>query len=176
MVCVSWGDAQAYVRWLSKKTGEEYRLLSESEWEYAARGGTKTSRYWGESGWGQCEYGNGADETARREYSDWTGTASCRDGYVWTAPVGSFKGNGYGLRDVMGNAWEWVEDCRHESYEGAPSDGSAWTSGGDCMLRVLRGGSGINGPEGLRSALRFRFASDDRSTAVGFRVARTLAP
>ena len=141
VVCVSWEDAQAYVRWLSRKTGERYRLLSESEWEYVARGGTRTSRYWGDGESGQCSHANGADRALKRR-GDWKWEiVSCDDGHSHTAPMGSFSANAFGLHDVMGNVWEWVEDCWHESYAGAPADGGAWTVGGDCERRVLRGGS-----------------------------------
>ena len=175
VACVSWEDARAYVRWLSREAGAEYRLPSESEWEYVARGGTTTSRHWGESERGQCRHANGADQALKRRYSDWRwGTASCDDGHVHSSPVGSFSPNGYGLHDVSGNVWEWVEDCWNESYAGAPSDGRAWTTGGDCALRVLRGGSWNYRPEYLRSAIRFQYETGNRSDVVGFRVARTL--
>ena len=175
VVCVNWGDARAYVEWLSSEAGEGYRMLSESEWEYVARGGSSTSRYWGGSESGQCSHSNGADSTLKSGYRDWKwSSASCADGYVHTSPVGSFRANGFGLHDVMGNVWEWVEDCWHESYRGAPGDGSAWTSGGDCGSRVLRGGSWFSGPGSLRSAGRGRFATGDRSNGIGFRVSRTL--
>ena len=176
VVCVNWEDAKAYAGWLSRETGKEYRLLSESEWEYVARGGSGTARYWGEGEAGQCRYANGADKAVKGSYGDWKWeAASCNDGHVHTAPVGSFAANGYGLHDVLGNVWEWVEDCWNEGYAGAPSDGSAWESG-DCSRRVLRGGSWGSGPGNLRSALRFRLASGNRSDSFGFRVARTLAP
>ena len=165
IVCVSWEDARAYVEWLSGETGAEYRLLSESEWEYVARGGSTTSRYWGGSESGQCSHANGADRLAKRSYSDWT-VASCDDGYVHTAPVGSFRANGFGLHDVSGNVWEWVEDCWHDSYRGAPSDGSARTSGGDCGKRVLRGGSWLSTPRLLRSAYRYRGTTGNRDTTI----------
>ena len=172
VVCVSWEDAQAYARWLSRKTGKGYRLPSESEWEYVARGGTRSARYWGEGERGQCRYANGADEAGKRQYN-WTWGASCDDGYVHTSPVGSFEANGYGLRDVLGNVWEWVGDCWNESYEGAPADGSAWTRG-NCGARVLRGGSWVDVPMGLRSACRDWGTSGDRISDVGFRIVRTL--
>ena len=176
VVCVSWHDAKAYVGWLSGETGEEYRLLSESEWEYVARGGTGTSRYWGESESGQCRYANGGDKATKRRDSDWKwAIASCDDGHARTAPVGRYEENGYGLHDVLGNVWEWVEDCWNGSYAGAPSDGSAWGSG-DCDQRVLRGGSWLNGPRILRSANRFRNTTGLRDINLGFRVARTLTP
>ena len=160
MINVSWEDAQGYVRWLSRKTGEEYRLLSESEWEYVARAGTRT-RYW----WG--------DEIGRNR-------ANCDGcGSRWedrqTAPVGSFSANGFGLHDVHGNVWEWVEDCWNESYAGAPRDGSAWESG-ECGRRVLRGGSWYNNLRYLRSAFRGRNSAGNRYMFIGFRVARTLTP
>ena len=173
VVCVSWENAKAYVRWLSSETGEGYRLLSESEWEYVARAGGRTARYWGDLETGQCRHGNGADASAKRKYSGWT-VASCDDGHVYTAPVGSFEANGFGLHDVLGNVWEWVEDCWHESYAGAPADGSAWTSGGDCARRVLRGGSWFNEPRHLRSANRGWIPAGNRYDVAGFRVARTL--
>ena len=154
VVCVNRDDAKAYVRWLSGKAGAKYRLLSESEWEYVARGGTVTARYWGEGESGQCRYANGGDKATKRRDSDWPwAIASCDDGHARTAPVGRYEENGFGLHDVLGNVWEWVEDCWNGSYAGAPSDGSAWGSG-DCDRRVLRGGSWDYFPRYLRSALR----------------------
>ena len=112
MINVSWEDAQAYVSWLSQQTGARYRLLSEAEWEYVARAGSRTARYWGESESGRCRYANGY-------------ARSCDDGYEWeTAPVGSFAPNVFGLYDVLGNVYEWMEDCWNGSYAGAPTDGS----------------------------------------------------
>ena len=174
VVCVRWEDAQAYVDWLGEKTGEAYRLLSESEWEYVARAGTQTSRYWGESVSGQCRHGNGADGSLKRHYSDWEwATVGCDDGEVHTAPVGQFKANRFGLHDVHGNVWEWVEDCWNGSYAGAPTDGSAWRSG-DCSQRVLRGGSWYSYPGFLRAAVRNGVVTGVRSGFIGFRIARTL--
>ena len=106
VVCVSWEDAQAYVRWLSEETGKRYRLLSEAEWEYVARGGTSMARYWGESEAEQCRHANGADADTGFEW-----VVSCHDGYARTAPVGQYEANGYGLYDVLGNVWEWTQDC-----------------------------------------------------------------
>lgn len=175
MVCVSWMDAQAYVDWLSRKTNRKYRLLSESEWEYAARGGTATPRYWDESEAGQCRNANGADSALRARYADWFDlTESCDDGQVHTAEVGGYGPNGFGLYDMLGNAREWVEDCWHRDYAGAPQDGSAWTEGGSCTLRVLRGGSWLDGPGGLRASARDKATTGIRFSANGFRVARAL--
>jgi len=153
VVCVSWNDAQAYVKWLSEKTGHRYRLLSEAEWEYAARAGT-TTRYW---------WGDGIDRSK----------ANYGGGERGTVPVGRYAANPFGLHDVHGNVWEWVEDCWNGSYSGAPSDGSAWLSG-DCDRRVLRGGSWDNDPEWLRAAYRNRNGTGGRGNYVGIRVARTL--
>ena len=151
---VSWEDAQAYVSWLSAETGAEYRLPSESEWEYAARAGTTTPFHTGATiSTDQANYGRN-----RRR----------------TTPVGSFAPNAFGLYDVHGNVWEWVEDCLHDRYRGAPSDGTAWLRGGNCGRRVLRGGSWFNDPRLLRSGARFWDATEIRGIGVGFRVARTL--
>ena len=171
---MNWDDARAYARWLSGKTGREYRLLSESEWEYAARAGTTTRYYWGDGSSGQCDYANGADRTAKRQESEWT-VADCDDGHYRTAPVGSFKANAFGLHDMFGNVWEWARDCWNDSYAGAPSDGDAWESG-NCGRRVLRGGSWGDYPKDLRAALRGSFDTGNRDDLNGFRVARTLTP
>ena len=174
VVCVSWNDARAYVRWLSGETGESYRLLSESEWEYVARARTQTRYHWGDSSSSQCRYANGADMSAKRHNSGWT-VADCDDGYYRTSPVGSFAANSFGLHDVHGNVWEWVQDCWNGSYTGAPRNGSAWESG-ECSLRVLRGGSWVSIPRLLRAAYRYWIGSGGRYDNVGFRVARTFTP
>ena len=164
VINVSWEDAQRFVAWLRQRTGHEYRLLSEAEWEYVARAGTTTPFHTGstiatsQANYdGNDTYGNGRTGEYRRK----------------TVLVGSFNANTYGLYDVHGNVWEWVEDCWNDSYRGAPSDGSAWERG-DCGRRVLRGGSWYDVPGNLRSALRGRFNPGDRDDDVGFRVARTL--
>ena len=176
VACVNWNDAQAYVAWLSRETGEEYRLPSESEWEYAARAGTATARYWGEGESGQCRHANGADASLKERYSDWPSlVASCRDGHVHTAPAGSFAANGWELHDMLGSVWEWTEDCWNGSYAGAPSDGNAWEHG-DCSVRALRGGSWLSKPSVLRAAYRDRITTGVRFYFIGFRVVRMLAP
>ena len=166
VINVSWIDAQRYAKWLSRKTGKGYRLLSESEWEYAARAGTTGPFHTGgtistdqANYWGEKVYGSGRKGVSRGK----------------TVPVGSFAPNGFGLHDMHGNVAEWVEDCWNGSYAGAPADGSGWKSG-NCKYRVLRGGSWINPPISLRSAYRNRNKSGSRSNLYGFRVARTLAP
>ena len=167
VVCVSWKDAKAYVEWLSGKTGEEYRLLSESEWEYVARAGTTGSFHFG-----------GTISTDMANYNGNYTYGSGRKGVYRkkTVPVGSFSANEFGLHEVHGNVWEWVEDCWHKSYTGAPADGSARTSSGDCGSRVLRGGSWSNLPRYLRSAYRNWVSSGNRFNDLGFRIARTLTP
>ena len=160
VINVAWDDARRYAAWLSKMTDKPYRLLSDAEWEYAARAGSNKRYSWG-------------DEIGK-------GNANCSDcGSEWdatqTAPVGSFAANQFGLHDMHGNVWEWVEDCLHRSYEGAPADGSAWIAGGECSLRVIRGGSWHYDPDGARSASR-RGMSISPFDDVGFRVGRTLSP
>ena len=163
VTCMSWADAKAYVRWLSAETGEEYRLPSESEWEYAARAGTTTPFYWGARAEESCAHGNGADRTS-----------DCSDGAARTALVGSFAPNAFGLYDMAGNVWEWVEDCWHDNYAGAPDDGTAWMRGRDCGRRVLRGGSWNAAPAFLCSARRGVNVAGARNAVNGFRVSRTL--
>ena len=165
VVCVSWNDTQRYIEWLSAKTGEQYRLPTEAEWEYAARAGSETKYSWG--------------NTASHEYANY-GTDSCCDGlakgkdkWKYTSPVASFTANAFGLYDMHGNAWEWTQDCWNGSYQGAPSDGSAWLSG-NCSRRVLRGGSWDSDPIYLRSANRNVNTTGNRVNNFGFRLARTL--
>lgn len=158
VINVSWYDAMAYAAWLSKQTGKTYRLPSEAEWEYAARAGTTTKYSWGN------EIG------INRANCD--GCGSQWDNKM-TAPVGSFEANSWGLYDMHGNVWEWVQDCWNENYEGAPADGSAWTPG-DCSGRVLRGGSWYTDPGSLRSAIRFSYTTGFRFSGFGFRVLRSF--
>ena len=172
VINVNWEDVQAYVAWLSSETEQEYRLLSESEWEYVARAGTQTARHWGAGSSGQCGYANGYDRTGDQKH-DFGYPISCSDGYADTAPVGSFEPNAFGLYDVLGNVLEWTDDCMNESYAGAPTDGSPWASG-DCTRRVLRGGSWILAPDRLRSAFRGWSRAGFRGFSLGFRLARTI--
>lgn len=174
VVCVNWNDARAYVSWLARKTGKPYRLPSEAEWEYAARAGTKTARYWGGGQNLACSYANIMDTKGKAKVPGVTWAAhKCNDGYAYTSPVGQFKPNTFGLYDMIGNAWEWTEDCWNESYRAAPVDGGAWTAG-ECGKRVLRGGSWDNEPPFARSAVRYKTEVSTRFNTSGFRVARTL--
>ena len=173
VVCVNWEEAQAYVRWLNAETGQRYRLPSEAEWEYAARAGTTTFRYWGNAPDDGCTYENGLDRTYRG-YFDEGGMMDCTDGVLWTSPVGAYEPNAFGLHDMLGNASEWTADCRHDDYEGAPRDGSAWTRDGDCSRREVRGGSWGHSRSLLRSDRRGWTSASTRDNAFGFRVARKL--
>jgi formylglycine-generating enzyme required for sulfatase activity len=165
VVCVSWTDARAYAAWLARTTGKPYRLPSEAEWEYAARAGSSAARPWG------------VDLT--REHANYGSEACCApatggaDRWRFTSPVGSFPPNRFGLADMIGNVWQWVEDCGHEGYVGAPADGAAWTSG-DCRTHMARGGAWFQGPDSARSAARAADAADFRIADIGFRVARDL--
>lgn len=172
VVCVSWDDAQRYLQWLNERTGKIYRLLSEAEWEYVARAGSVGEWPWSKSGDSSCRHANIADQAARDKVkgaSNWV-VAKCRDGYGYTAPVGGFPANAFGLHDMAGNVWEWVEDCWHEGYEGAPINGEARSSG-DCGLRVLRGASWIDQPDDARVANRTSGVPGGRYDYVGFRIA-----
>jgi formylglycine-generating enzyme required for sulfatase activity len=175
-VCLNWNDAKAYVAWLAKKTGKDYRLLTEAEWEYAARAGTTTRYFFGDDERDLCRYGNVMDQTAKSQIS-WANkwqVAPCSDGHAYTAPVGSFLPNAFGLYDVHGNAYQWLDDCWHDNYTGAPSDGSAWVSG-DCKYRVFRGGSWLSLPNQLPAAGRGRDYSL-RYSFYGLRLGRKLTP
>ena len=167
-VCISWNDAVAYVSWLSERTGVKYRLPSAAEWEYAARAGTTTAWYWGDTSEAQCENANGADETTGFPWA-----AGCSDGNPTTSLVGSFRPNLFGVYDILGNAWEWVQDCYMETYVGAPTDGAPWEPNG-CAGRAMRGASWASTPKYLRAAHRAGEHRDFRSDYTGFRVARTL--
>jgi formylglycine-generating enzyme required for sulfatase activity len=162
-VDLTWEDARRYVAWLSKKTGKTYRLLSEAEWEYAARAGTTTP------------YVTGA--RIARDQANFDGYISSNksENQKKTTPVGSFAANPFGLHDMHGNVSEWVEDCWNDDYSHAPSDRSAWTAG-DCDYRIVRGGSWYNEAKSVRSAVRHKGRVDYRDQFIGFRVARTLAP
>ncbi len=164
VVCVALEDAEAYIDWLSGRTGARYRLPTEAEWEYAARSGTTASRYWGNDPDAACQFANGADRRAKAKYPDWS-TANCDDGYLYTAPAGTYRPNHFGLYDMLGNVWEWTADCWHENYDNAPQDGSAWreADGSECDRRVVRGGSWFLNPQIVRSA--FRLLVQDRRSA-----------
>jgi formylglycine-generating enzyme required for sulfatase activity len=173
--CVSFGDALAFVQWLSEKAGARYRLPSEAEWEYAARAGSQALRPWGDDADMGCDYANTYDLVAAARFRlGWTETR-CRDGHAELAPVGQFAANAFGLQDMIGNAREWVQDCATGSYVGRPRDGRAWEWIGGCGERIQRGGSWLTPPAESRSAWRNSAPVGDRAADTGFRVARDLA-
>lgn len=166
---VSWNDIQEYIQKLNQMTGQQYRLPSEAEWEYAARAGCTTDFNVG----GQCRAKIEASEANFN--GNYTYNSSAKGVYRnKTLPVGGFHPNTFGLYDMHGNVGEWVQDVRHDNYSGAPTDGSAWTAGGDQTRRVSRGHSYVNRPVDLRSAHRAWYVPDDRSSFHGFRLARTV--
>jgi sulfatase modifying factor 1 len=179
VVCVSFDDAEGYVQWLSKKTGKAYRLPSEAEWEYAERAGTTTIRFWGDGRDQACQYANVGDlfgaGALRWNKEDKNRVFQCNDGFAYTSPVGMFKPNAFGLYDMLGNVYQWMQDCYHDSYKGAPTDGSAWVDK-ECKGRAQRGGSWSNGPLNTRSAARNGGPPEIHNIDVGFRVARSLEP
>ncbi len=174
VTCVDFGDAQRYLNWLSAETGQRYRLPSESEWEYAAKAGTQTARFWGDDPFDGCDYANTFDLTAKRVYSLGWPAAPCADGFADLAPAGSLAPNQFGLHDMIGNVWEWVEDCSAHSYIGRPKDERAWVWEGGCVRRVQRGGGWITAPARSRTAFHGDGRSTDRSVFFGFRVVREL--
>ena len=158
VINVSWEDAQAYAAWVSDKTGKLYRLPSEAQWEYAARAGTTTRYPWGDApGKNQANFSKSGSPWSDRQ----------------TAPVGGFPPNQFGLCDMIGNVWEWTQDCWNDNYNGAPEDGNAWEAG-NCGVRVVRGGSWSSSAGNVRVAFRFRFKPAFRDINLGFRLARTL--
>ncbi|MDP1550862.1 MAG: SUMF1/EgtB/PvdO family nonheme iron enzyme [Nitrosomonas sp.] len=161
VINVNFDDVLAYVQWLSNKTGKQYRLPSEAEWEYAARAGTQTAYWWGNNIGKNNAVCDGCG-------SQWDNKQ--------TAPVGSFKPNAFELYDTAGNVWEWTQDCWHGNYQNAPNDGSAWMgmNGGDCNRRVVRGGSWFGNPQILQSAVRYRYDTVEANGGLGFRIARAF--
>jgi sulfatase modifying factor 1 len=174
VVCISYDDALAYIDWMNRETGTQaYRLPSEAEWEYAARAGTTTARFWGDSRDAACRFANVADLSLAKQIGilgpEPERYFNCSDGYVFTAPAGSFRSNPFGLFDMLGNVWQWTADCANDNHQGASAAGTVRTTG-DCWLRVLRGGSWGSSP----GSVRVWGATGGRGGDTGFRVARTL--
>jgi formylglycine-generating enzyme required for sulfatase activity len=181
VVCVRREDGQEFAKWLSQKTGKTYRLATEIEWEYAARAGTTTAYYWGNDPQRTqaCQYANVLDVSTTVAMPDTLNWASfkCDDGYAFTAPVGQFLPNAFGLYDMSANAREWVDDCWHNDYQGAPSTNQRWgaENGGMCHFPVLRGGSWIYNTYNVRIAYRNAyFSSQARTNMWGFRLVRDI--
>ncbi|MFV1968696.1 MAG: SUMF1/EgtB/PvdO family nonheme iron enzyme [Pirellulaceae bacterium] len=172
VVCVAWKDAIEYAKWLSAQTGASYRLPSEAEWEYAARTGTTTARFWGDDPAAACRYANVGDVARTNKGGNVSGTPhECLDRFGGLAPVGRFQANAFGLYDMLGNVWEWTADCWRESYAGVPSDGSSVNDEG-CRYHTRRGGNFASGTEEIRSAARKNGRRP--GLAIGFRLAREL--
>jgi formylglycine-generating enzyme required for sulfatase activity len=173
-VCVSWANAKAYAEWLSKATGKQYRLLSEAEYEYAARAGGNSRFGFGNDATEICKFANGADQSAKAAGlpAD-TPYMNCQDGFPFTAPVGSFAANAFGLFDLIGNVWEWTEDCFYGDYATAKLDSAARTEAG-CTGRTVRGGDWFSAEGSLRPAARAKANFDARHDDIGFRVVRVL--
>lgn len=170
VVCVSWNDAVAYTQWLSRETGQRYRLPTEAEWEYAARAGTTTARYWGDDPDEACQYANVADLTKGPEGNSWNQKHNCNDGYWFAAPVGRFRSNDWRLNDMLGNVWEWTCSAYDKDYGGAEQKCANSGTGGSL---ALRGGSWYGRPAGVRSATRGWYAPATRSSLTGCRLVRS---
>lgn len=173
-VCVSWSDANAYTKWLTKKTGKGYRLPTEAEWEYAARAGNAATRPWGDDEVNACRHANVGDASAKRGVPGTEATwkyHDCDDRHAYTAPVGSYEPNAFRLYDMLGNAWEWTDTCWNMSPPGAPPEDNRTT--GPCEQRVLRGGGWVDSPAYVRYDFRFLLDPDDRDFYSGFRVLRS---
>ena len=177
VVCISYNDAAAYAAWLAKKTGARYRLASEAEWEYAARAGTTTARYWGDSPRTLCENANVMSSATLADIGwpeSWQDKLICAGRKPWTVPVASFEANAFGLHDMYGSVWEWVADCSHNDYVGAPTDGSPWTEP-KCEKFLVRGGAFHSEFWLARSATRGAgLVPNSHPVASGLRVARDL--
>lgn len=176
---VSWLQAKVYVSWLAQRTGRPYRLPTEAEWEYAARAGTEIHYSWNASLTDEitCQRANALDRRAATRYPEMTWFLDCDDGYSQTAPVGSYAPNLWGVHDMVGNVWEWVEDCWHPDFTGAPGDGSAWLDSGEganCRKRVNRGGGWGNGLSALRLSNRDADPASNHSDGLGLRVALSV--
>lgn len=175
VLCVSWSDATAFAEWVSEKTGRTYRVPSTVEFEYAMRAGTETPWVWGTDPASACEYANIADETLALKHPK-RASFNCSDGYLYATSVGKFKPNTFGLYDMLGNAWEWTNDCWHDDLKKAPTDGSSWQEedGGDCTARTPKGGGWISGPAWSRASVRSKDGEHYRSFMLGFRLAADI--
>ncbi|MBX3488190.1 formylglycine-generating enzyme family protein [Parvibaculum sp.] len=171
VVCVSWHDATAYAAWMTERTGKPYRLPSEAEWEYAARGGTTGMNFWGDDDSLTCDYASVNDITAKNKVAKVA--EPCDDGFMYTSPVGSFRPNPFGLYDVVGNAWVWLADCWLGDYRLGPRDGSP-NAAENCGIRVLRGGSWTDTPGPVRIGARESRVPGERLSIAGFRLVRDL--
>ncbi len=179
VTCVSWNDAQAFIAWITEQTGRQFRLLTEAEWEYAARAGNAATYYFGNRARRLCRHANVMDRSRAahgRMSKGWENPAvRCDDGAFFPTTTGSYPPNGFGLHDMYGNAGEWVQDCWNDNYEGAPGDGGAWEIG-DCRVRIIRGGGYSSLLPYVNSTGRSPLIDQGRTDALGFRLARDLEP
>ncbi|GHA15066.1 hypothetical protein GCM10008090_25780 [Arenicella chitinivorans] len=173
VVCVSWNDAQAYTKWLTAETGFRYRLPTEAEWEFAARGGSEGKYYYGNDATTVCQYINHADYQMIKAWGADTAVSTCDDGYLTTSPVGKFPPNGFGLYDAYGNVWEWVLDCYKPNLEDISADPLDHINA-ECKERTLRGASWASQPVGITSSYRNKDEASFRTVDYGFRVVRDL--
>jgi formylglycine-generating enzyme required for sulfatase activity len=174
VIHASWVDAKAYADWLSRETGKAYRLPSEAEFEYVLRSGTQTRYPWGDGNPGRLVGNLTGDADRSESRRNWVNAfPDYSDGYWGPAPVRNYEANRYGIHDINGNVSEWVEDCWHDSYQRAPSNGTAWVNAG-CNRRVIRGGSWASSPDQARSAFRLTASPTTTNARLGFRVARDL--
>ena len=173
VINVSWMDATAYAKWLTEQTNQHYRLPSETEWEYAARAGSGSALFFGNDINKVCTVANVADETPLKNTNVWTNRVSCKDQYSFTAPVGQFQSNKYGLYDMIGNVMELTDDCYNSSFASAPTNGKPWNSG-NCNVRVIRGAAFNYGAEYLRSSKRNTVEKSGRKIDIGFRLAHSI--
>ncbi len=174
VVCVNWFEVRAYANWLSGKTGKRYRLPSEAEWEFAARGGSTGSRPFAADPTNFCTRANVGDLSLADAYKHRRDTGrygACSDGFPFTAPVGQFPPNKFGLHDMLGNVWEWTEDCWNTTHDGAGPDSKPRMTG-DCDKRVVRGGGWFNDPWRATSTFRFRDSNGHNGNMLGFRLVR----
>jgi sulfatase modifying factor 1 len=182
VACVNWAEAKAYVDWLNTRTRGGYRLLTEVEWEYVARGGAANAVYpWGNELAKGCSFANGFDLTAVATYKgmDTSGykvydPLTCTDGWLNTSPVGSLKPNAFGVHDMIGNVSEWIEDCHAPSHDAVSEEGAPPVVRGECVKRIAKGGSWGTLGNNLRTAERFPYAPTHRDDSIGIRVAKTL--
>jgi formylglycine-generating enzyme required for sulfatase activity len=189
VVCVTWQDARDYAAWVAARTGQPYRLLTEAEWEYAARAGTTSAFYWGNDEDAACRFANGGDRSLTRALPSWSiaiaraqregemgaRLLNCDDGSGFTRPVGQLRANGFGLRDMTGNVWEWIEDCYQSGSYAHLSQNGRPPSADNCDKHRARGGSWDDYPIDLRSARRTSGLNPpDRRNDTGFRIARNL--
>jgi formylglycine-generating enzyme required for sulfatase activity len=173
VVCVSWIQAAAYAGWLSRRTGQRYRLLSEAEYEFAARAGSAASYWWGDDAEASCGFANIADRESLAAHPGQKDTVQCSDGHAETAPVGSYRPNAWGLYDMAGNSWSWTADCWNADHAGADGRGGV-RSDGDCAFHVAHGGSWNFGRRAARAAMRGKLPAGTRAPDQGFRLARDL--